>query len=300
MYENILITLDGSELAEVALPYAEELSSKLKTEVILFQAVPRAYHIYAVEGNTRIPYTDEEMKPLKASAEDYLKRVADGLKDKGITTKTEVRVGTAADEIVNLADETNIGLITMSTHGRSGISRWTLGSVADKVVRGTKQPVFLIRAKGAHPNVREKDILDKAVVPLDGSKESEAVIPYIEELAAKFKVEVTLYHMLSLDANIYSEVQFTQTESLRASAKDYIGRVAAQLEQKGIVVMAKFSEVTKGAEAEEIINLADKTQADLVAMSTHGRSGISRWFLGSVADRVLHEGNTPLLLVRPS
>ena len=301
MYEKILVPLDGSELAEIALPYAEELASRLKTEAALLQVVPRAYHVYSAYGAVaQVPYTDEEMEPLKASAEDYLKGVADGLKNKGITTRTEVRVGAAADEIIKLADETNTGVVTMSTHGRTGISRWALGSVADKVARGTKQPVALIRAKGAHPDVREKDILDKAVVPLDGSKESEAVIPYIEELASKLEIEVTLFHMLAPNYYIYSETQLKQIESLRASAKDYIERVAAQLKQKGIVAMAKFSEVTSGAEAKEIIKLADETQADVVAMSTHGRSGIGRWAFGSVADRVLHEGNTPLLLVRPS
>jgi nucleotide-binding universal stress UspA family protein len=299
MYEKILVPLDGSELAEVSLPYAEELASKLKTEAILLQVVPRAYHVYsAYEAVSQVAYTDEEMKPLRASAEDYLKEVADGLKNKGISTRTEVRVGIAADEIIKLADETDTGVVTMSTHGRSGISRWALGSVADKVVRGTKQPVVLIRAKGARPDVREKDILDKVLVPLDGSKESETIIPYIEELASKLEIEVTLLHTMAPDYYIYSETQLKQVESLVASAKDYIEKVAAQLKQKGITATAEFSEVTQGAEAEEIIKLADEIQADVVAMATHGRSGIGRWAFGSVADRVLHEGNTPLLLVR--
>jgi len=301
MYEKIIVPLDGSELAEVALPYAEELTSRLKMELILFQVVPRAYHVYgAYEAVAQVPYTDEDMEPVKASAQAYLEKVASRLEGRGITLRSEVGVGAAADEIIKLAEENSVDMVTMSTHGRSGISRWALGSVADKVVRGTKQPVALIRAKGTRPDVRKKDILDKALVPLDGSKESEAVIPYIEELASKLEIEVTLLHMLAPDYYIYSEVQLKQMESLRASAKDYIEKVAAQLKQKGIAATAEFSEVTQGAEAEEIIKLADETQADVVVMSTHGRSGIGRWAFGSVADRVLHEGNTPLLLVKPS
>ena len=301
MYEKTLVPLDGSELAEVALPYAEELASRLKTELILFQVVPRAYHVYgAYMSVAQVPYTDEEMEPIKASAQSYLGKVGNKLKDKGIATRSEVGVGAAADEIMKLAEENSVDMVTMSTHGRSGISRWALGSVADKVVRGTKQPVALVRAKGTRPDVRKKDILDKALVPLDGSKESEAVIPYIEELASKLEIEVILLHMLTPDYYTYSETEFKQTESLRVSAKDYIEKVAAQLKQKGIVAKAEFKEVMQGAEAEEIILLADETQADVVAMSTHGRSGIGRWAFGSVADRVLHEGNTPLLLVKPS
>jgi nucleotide-binding universal stress UspA family protein len=290
MYEKIIVPLDGSELAEVALPYAEELASRLKTGVILFQVMPKAYHVYgAYEAVAQVPYTDDEMKPLKISAQNYLEKVAVRLKGKGINISSEVTVGSAADDIIKLADETDGGMVTMSTHGRSGISRWALGSVADKVVRGTRRPVVLIRAKGAHPGVREKDILDKALVPLDGSKESEAVIPYIEELASKLEIEVTLLHMLAPDPYIYSEMQFTM-ESLRASARDYIERVAAQLKQKGIAAKGEFREVMLGTEAERIIEFADEIHADVVAMSTHGRSGIGRWAFGSVADRVLHEG----------
>jgi nucleotide-binding universal stress UspA family protein len=297
MYEKILVTLDGSKLAEVALPYAEELTSRLKTETIILQVVPRAYHMYGFYA--QVPYTEEEMEPIKARAQSYLGRVSNKLKGKGIATRSEVRIGAAADEIIKLAEENSVDMVTISTHGRSGISRLTLGSVADKVVRGTKKPVALIRAKGTRPEVREKDILHKALVPLDGSKASEVVIPYIEDLASKLEIEVTLLHMLTLDSHIFKKRQLKQTESLIVSAKDYIEKVAAQLKQKGIVTTAEFMEVTQGTEAEEIIKLADKTQTDVVAMSTHGRSGIGRWAFGSVAYRVLHEGNTPLLLVKP-
>ena len=218
MFEKILVPLDGSKLAKVALPYAEELTSRLKTEVILFQVVPRVYHMYGFHA--QVPYTDEEMEPIKARAQSYLRRVSSMLKDKGIATRSEVRVGAAADEIIKLAEENSVDMVTMSTHGRSGVSSLALGSVADKVVRGTKQPVAIIRAKGTRPDVREKGILHKALVPLDGSKASEAVIPYIEELASKLEIEVTLLHMLALDYHIFRETQLKQKESVRASAKD--------------------------------------------------------------------------------
>ena len=298
MNEQIIVPLDGSKLAEVALPYAEELSSRLKTEVILFQAVQRALHMYGFYA--QVPFTDEEMEPITARAQAYLGKIGSKLNKKSITTRCEVRVGAAADEIIKLAGENSVYMVTMSTHGRSGISRLALGSVADKVVRGTKKPVALLRAKGTHPDIRKKDILHKALVPLDGSKASEAVIPYIESLASKLEIEIILLHILALDNHIIIETLYEQADSLRSSARDYIEKVAAQLKQKGIVTTAEFIETKQGTEAEEIIKLADKTQADVVAMSTHGRSGITRWVFGSVAYRVLYEGNTPLLLVKPS
>jgi len=294
MYEKILVPLDGSELAEVALPYAEELAGRLGSEGTLL------YVSESAEGQyNRIPqfYMQETAKATKRGAERYLEKP----EGKAIKVESATVVGNPAEEIVDYADKEDIGLIVMATHGRSGIRRWSLGSVADKVVRATKQPVALIRAKGARPDVREKGMLNKALVPLDGSKESEAVIPYIEELAFKLKGEVVLLHMLVLGPYpIYGEGQLKEMESLRVSAKDYIEKVAGQLKQKGIAAKAEFRELMTSTEAEEIIKLADELYVDMVAMSTHGRSGVSRWALGSCADKVLHAGNTPLLLVRVS
>ncbi len=146
MYDKILVPLDGSQLAEVALPYAEELASKLQAEVVLLQVMAEAYHVYAMgEVSSQMPYTEDEMEPLKAKAKSYLEKVSNGLKSKGITTSSEVRVGAAAEEIIKFADEIHADVVAMSTHGLSGISRWVFGSVADRVLRGGNTPVLLVR-----------------------------------------------------------------------------------------------------------------------------------------------------------
>ena len=298
MYEKILVPLDGSELAEVALPYAEELAGRLGSEGILL------YVSESAEGQYhRIPqfYMQEMAKATKRSAERYLVKP----EGKAIKVESATVVGNPAEEIVAYADKEDIGLIVMATHGRSGIKRLALGSVAEKIVRTAKQPVALIRAKGARPDVREKGMLNKALVPLDGSKESEASIPYIEELASKLKAEVVLFQVLEPTHYIYAggagtaKIPYTEKEMapLKASAGDYLKKVAGGLEGKGITTR---SEVRVGTAAEEIIKLADELYVDMVAMSTHGRSGLSRWTFGSVADKILHAGNTPLLLVRVS
>ena len=298
MYEKILVPLDGSELAEVALPYAEELAGRLGSEGTLLYVSESAEDQYH-----RIPqfYMQEMAKATRRSAEGYLEKP----EGKAIKVESTVLVGHPADEIVAYADREDIGLIVMATHGRSGIKRLALGSVAEKVVRTAKQPVALIRAKGARPDVREKGILNKALVPLDGSKESEAAIPYIEELASRLKGEVVLLQVVAQTHRVitggYGTAQIPYTEeeivSLKTSAEDYLKTVASRLEGKGINTR---SEVRVGTAAEEIIKLADELYVDMVAMSTHGRSGVSRWVFGSVADKVLHAGNTPLLLVRVS
>jgi len=307
MYERILVPLDGSELAEVAIPYVGELASRLKSQATLFQAVLLSYPVLTVGDviSWIPPYTERDIEQLKADTKKYLEKAGEALKGKGIPAKSEVAIGDPAKEIVDYADEHDIGLIIMATHGRSGIKRWAIGSVADKVARYARQPVMIIRAKGDHRDALDRGILKKIIVPLDGSPASEAVIPYVGELADKLKAEVILFqamahlYHLTTTGKVIIQVPYTEkeTEQLKANTMLYLEKAGERLKAKGIPMRA---EVTVGDPAEEIINLADKTGADLVAMSTHGRSGIARWALGSVADKVLHAGNTPLLLVRAS
>ena len=152
MYERILVPLDGSSLGEAALPYIEELASKLspevKVEVTLFQVVLSSLdHYIGAEGiSIRVPYTDEEIEQIKREAMDYLDKAGEGLRSKGATVKCKVGVGSAAEEIIKAADEINASWIAMSTHGRSGLSRWAFGSVTDKVLRGGNKPMLMVRA----------------------------------------------------------------------------------------------------------------------------------------------------------
>jgi nucleotide-binding universal stress UspA family protein len=177
-----------------------------------------------------------------------------------------------------------------------------MGSVADKVLRATNQPLALIRAKHANTDVPDYKLLNKTLVTLDGSKQSEVVIPYIEELASRLKAEVILLQVVAPDYHIYTGgsqeygiYSEQQMESVKAFSRDYLEEIVARLKQKGV---AAQSEVRFGTAADEIIKFADAIDVSIVAMSTHGRSGVSRLALGSVAERVLRAGNTPLLLVR--
>ncbi|GAH56912.1 unnamed protein product [marine sediment metagenome] len=146
-----LFPLDGSKVGEAALPYVEELVSKLspalKVEVTLFQVVSSLSHwIVAGEASAQIPYTEKEMEQIKRKAMDYLNKTGEGLRSKGAIVKIKVGIGSAADEIIKAADEINTDLIAMSTHGRSGLSRWAFGSVTDRILRGGDTPVLVVRA----------------------------------------------------------------------------------------------------------------------------------------------------------
>jgi nucleotide-binding universal stress UspA family protein len=151
MEQRILMPLDGSKVGEAALPLVEDLVSKLlpgsKVEITLLQVVSLPTHyIIAGEAGVKVPYTEEEMEQIEKKARDYLEKTGKGLENKGATVKIEVRIGSPADEIITVANEINANLIAMSTHGRSGISRWAFGSITDRVLRGAAKPIFLVRA----------------------------------------------------------------------------------------------------------------------------------------------------------
>ncbi|MFC1949151.1 universal stress protein [Chloroflexota bacterium] len=151
MTEKILVPLDGSKVGEAALPYVEDLVTKLKpevkVEVILIRVLSSLSH-YVVEGevSARVPYTEQEMAEMKKQATSYLRTTAKTLQEQGTRTRVKVTVGHAAEEILKAADEINADIIAMSSHGRSGLSRWAFGSVTDKILRGGKRPVLVVKA----------------------------------------------------------------------------------------------------------------------------------------------------------
>ena len=136
--------MDGSKTGESALPYVEELVSKLspevKTEVTLIHVVSSLTHyVVAGEAGVSVPYTEKEMEQIKRKAKDYLKKAGEGLISKGANVKVKGGTGKAAEAITKAADAINADLIAISTHGRSGISRWAFGSVTGQGTTGRKQ-----------------------------------------------------------------------------------------------------------------------------------------------------------------
>lgn len=298
MFEKILVSLDGSELAETAIPYAEELAEKLGAEL----------HVVGVESpelhNVVAGWRQRANSSTSDAPQFGLEKYLSALRIRGANVKSALLAGQPAQEILTYADQHDIGLIVMATHGISGITIWPLGSVADKVTKAATQPVMLIRAKSHRTSVR-KEPLKKILVSLDGSLVSEAVIPGVEILALKLRAEVVLCWVMEWPSNVAS-VDSTlpvtpccsdkEIQELTENLTEYLTKVAARLRAKNITT--RF-EMTTGYPAARIIGLADEIEADLVAMATHGRSGIGGWALGSVAEKVLNAGNTPLLLVRP-
>jgi nucleotide-binding universal stress UspA family protein len=151
MFERVLIPLDGSKVGEAALPVVEQLVNKLapktQVEVILFGVITLLRHWVVVgEASAPVSYTDEELTVIKDRVQGYLENTGEAMKKRGVAVRTMVATGNASDEILKAADEVKADLIAMSTHGRSGLRRLAFGSITDKVIRGSKVPVLLVRA----------------------------------------------------------------------------------------------------------------------------------------------------------
>ena len=152
MDEKIVVPLDGSKVGEAALPYVKDIVSKLspevKTEIVLLQVLA-PMSIPTVSGRTpgETPYTEQQLEETEKKAMEYLNQTAGTLRSKGVTVTAKVAVGDASEHIGKVAEEIDANLIAMSTHGRSGLSRWAFGSVTDRVLRREgKIPVAMIRA----------------------------------------------------------------------------------------------------------------------------------------------------------
>jgi nucleotide-binding universal stress UspA family protein len=158
MFEKILVPLDGSKVGEAALPVIEKLLTKkppkAKIEITLLGVITLLRHWVVVgEASAPVSYTEEELDMIKQRVMDYLEKTGESLKSQGVTVRTMVRTGSAAEEILKAADEINPDLVAMSTHGRSGLRRMAFGSITDKVLRGASIPVLMVRAPEGTANV---------------------------------------------------------------------------------------------------------------------------------------------------
>ncbi|MBN1176323.1 MAG: universal stress protein [Dehalococcoidales bacterium] len=292
MYNRIMVPLDGSELAEVTLWYAARLTGRLKAALTLVYVSP--------QDELASPHMHEcYLKDVVARVKKDADKAAKETGGKNITVDFKMLRGDPAEEIVDYADKAKIDLIILSTQGKSGIKRWPLGNVANKVVGATRKQVLLIRAKGAKTDVY-KGSLKKVLVPVDGSKQSESILRYITHLAKALDLDITLQHVWVQGVPTYfTREGIKRGEKEKKQAKNYILRLESRMKSKGVRTEVVFGDTMQGSEAEEIIKLAEEGKYSMVAMATHGWSAVERWIFGSTTNKVLNEGSTPLLLARP-
>ncbi|MBK9712616.1 MAG: universal stress protein [Kouleothrix sp.] len=312
--KTILVPLDGSALAEEVLPYVRMLAPVLGAEIRLLHVVseidthnPLAYDITTLYSMGDVIAAQQERyqqswQTMRQHAEGYLASQAMRLKEDGLDVAIDVRFGSPAEVIVEVAEKKHVALVTMATHGYSGLRRWALGSVTDRVVQAGPAPVFVVR--GGAVDAANPPTLKHILVPLDGSELARQALPLAAELASCARAELLLLQAIAppLDAHAgqrpLARPPMDMEESqamLQEHATVEVGEQAQALRRRDLAVRTI---VLNGHAAEVIVDEATREQADLIVMATHGRGGLRRWALGSVADKVLHATATPLVLVR--
>jgi nucleotide-binding universal stress UspA family protein len=299
MYSRIVIPLDGSQLSESILPCARSLLKGLKIPVELLHVIdPEVISVFVNPAHGRNLEAVEA--DMKRKGLEYLDPIASSLPEPGVVT-CSAEIGRPAEVIVKRASADPASLIAMATHGRSGLRRWLLGSVAHRVLLSAANPLLLARpaesleATGVTP-------LKTIVVPLDGSALAEKALPHAEGLARRMNLEIILIRAYALPPVAYyaTEGYMPNLDALMAevkeSAQQYLDETLERLKSEGLSRVSTL--LVEGDAAGNIIDIAKRTPASLVALCTHGRSGFSRLVLGSVADRVVRESGDPILMIR--
>jgi len=285
---RVLVPLDGSPLSEAILPLVRGLDA---AAVTLVQVVPAE----TLPDGTR----------PRLAADLYLVEAAERLRAAGLpAARPQVRVGKPADEVLKAAAEVGADLIALTTHGRSGFDRFLVGSVAERVVRASPIPVLALRAsEPAAADAPPLRLFERVLVPFDGSEPARHVVGALARLGAAGQGRVILYGVVeSYGAGLEALVTpppndlVAQYLKLRCDgAREDLDRAATEAAALGFDAGV---DVAVGAPAGRILDWAEALPATLIAMGTHGRTGLSRWTLGSVAEKVLRASTVPLLICK--
>ena len=303
MYQNILVPLDGSEFAERAIPLALSIAERTDGNVQLVSAVPTLPPLVPSaesEGPVKGWFEEERLR-----ASEYLEELQERLKG---TTQVQVHVRVVSGDPVQALEErvrkTDADAIVMTTHGKGLVERVWLGSVADGLVRRAPCPILLQRLEDedGDADLAARHEIKRILTPLDGSGASEDVVPDAVALARAFDARIALVRVVADGLPIGStyiphaaEEERERAEAVR-EAREALERTAASIRDQGVVVeVAIVQDDDPGA---GILRHRGDIGADLVAMTTRGRGGVTRLVLGSVADRVIRSGVVPVLVHR--
>ena len=322
----ILVPLSGTDVAEGILPFISELATKANVPLLLHGVVDpeHANEVDALRDLTgtqhlddrgdeeeaddqlKGPYRedgidrhDQAASAAKMRAADRLNEVANKLESQGIHATVHITYGNPAMEILRVAEEEQCGLVAMSTHGRNPVVRGILGSVTDQVVHHTTLPVLTVSPQKAR-QFRETEgaFLNTVILPLDGSELAEGARPYVEKLARSLSLEVQLVRVVTLDYPAYATGWFADMSGmsyqLEPQATKYLESVAQELGWKGLEVETR---VLRGSPTQALLDFAQKTPNSMVTMTSHGRSGVSRWLMGSVSDTMVRASGDPVLII---
>lgn len=294
MFKHILIPLDGSALAESALPTALTLAGSLNARLTLLR-IPQTVEtmLPALAGNYGTLIAAEEAR-AEREAHNYLDTLRNRYAKPDLPIEIAIAHGDVASAILNCAEQHHHDLIVMATHGYTGFTRFMLGSITEKVIPHAPCPVFIVRDKRPPQTI---------LVPLDGSPRAEAALGPALSLARHFNSRLLLAHAIEpiddISRGILEEIESGMGRSLQtrleAEAQSYLANLR---DQHRATVPHIDTVVTIGPAAVALLELTREHNIDLIAIATHGRTGLSRWLYGSVTEKVLRHVTCSLLVIR--
>ncbi len=310
MYRTLMVPLDGSPFGEHALPLALSIARRAKARIHLVHVVPPLAEPFA-EGIFLTP-EDLQTRAMKQQLA-YLEGVARRLgAEGGVEVTTTVLEGEAGSTLQAHAEGASADLVVMATHGKGALGRFWLGSVTDELVRHLAIPLLLVRPHENAPDLAAEAKLGHVLLPLDGTELGERVLNAATELACLMPAaEVTLLRVVKpatapyypmegavdqAEHTLVLRVQELQDRLYRA-AEQYLEKVAERLRARGLKVATRVAAEAQPALA--ILHEAKQERAGLIALTTHGRRGLARLVMGSVADKVIRGAEVPVLVLRP-
>jgi nucleotide-binding universal stress UspA family protein len=286
MYQKMLVLLDGSKLAEVVFNYAQELSARLNIKVeLLHVCTPQETD----QLEMRQVYMEHVAEKLSCKAAEMRSRIGDKSPTSEVKAHVKVLVGYPAEEILKYADNNNIDLIMLSSHGQSGIRVWDIGNVANKVIHASKVDILMVPTELKEDVLYDRLPIRTIIIPMDGTKLSEAVIPHAISLARQRGAESEMV-LLHVDDPTRQQSEITDKEK-------YFADLVKRIGEEGIKSSVKL---LRGHPAETIVNYIENNPAHLIVMSTHAHKGLTTMVFSSVLENVLHMvKKSPILVVKP-
>jgi nucleotide-binding universal stress UspA family protein len=296
MFEHILVPLDGSKLAECVLPHVVAMARAFEAKATLLRVLERE----------RVPAEQGFVDPLgwymgSAEAHAYLDGIGARMHELGLEVETSVVEGQAAQQIIGFARRGNADLLILSSHGRSGLSGWNVSGVVQKTIMRAYLPVMIVRAYQPAPGKLDGVRYPRIVIPLDGSRRAECVLPLATKIARSHGSELLLAHVVRRVGIPYLGAPEPEDEALvaqvmnrnRVEAGNYLDRLKPRVDAD-VQTHLLIDDSAAGA----LHDLIEQEEASLVILSAHGYSGTTKWPYGSMVINLIGYGTTPLLIVQ--
>jgi nucleotide-binding universal stress UspA family protein len=301
MHKVIMASTEGSDSERAAISVAVKLAQRFDADLHLVRVETAPLVIETVPRPPVLTITDQTLLDERLARLRKLEALGTECRAPGeIRVLTALEDGPVAPTLRDYAKELNVDLIVMSSHSRGGLKRITLGSVTDYLIRNTSIPVLVVRPPTSVVGAAPEQALSRIVVPLDGSELAEQVLPEVAALASRFGSTISLLHVLTPET--YSQKEIMQPglpwwDADMALANSYLDEAATDLTGQGLTVIKDI--VLSDDIASAILDYAARTKADLVALATRGKGGVSRLVFGSVADEITRRSPTSLLVFHP-